>query len=165
MSSKLTTLNLTQAKRKIMDLIARRDHTEKELRKKLSLRCESDTVEQAIEWAKEQNWLAKPEHIQERVVQMLHNKGKGHRLINHKLRELGLKTIATDADLELQKAKKLVKAKWSREDFKNLDYKEKQKLTAKIVRFLVSRGFDSSVISKVLKKDLTDKDLNYDEEF
>lgn len=154
-----------QAKRKIMDLVARRDHTEKELRKKLSLRCELDVVEQAIQWAKEQNWLAKPEFIQERVVQQLHNKGKGHRAINRKLQELGLSSVTSEPKVELEKAKKLVNAKWNLEDIMtNLEYSEKQKLTAKIARFLINRGFDAEIVSKVISK-VIKKDLNYDEEF
>ena len=61
----LPQLSLSDAKKKIMDFVARRDHSEKELRKKLSLRCEPKIVDQAIEWAKEQNWLAQPEVLSE----------------------------------------------------------------------------------------------------
>lgn len=163
-SSKPKDLSLTQAKRKIMDLVARRDHTETELRKKLSLRCELTIIEQAIQWAKDQNWLAKPELIQERVVQHLHNKGKGQRVINHKLRELGLEAVKTDPNLELSKAIKLVTTKWKIENLVDLEYSERQKLTGKIIRFLSSRGFDSSVTSKIISK-VFKKDLSYDEEF
>lgn len=138
-----------------MDLVARRDHTEKELRKKLSLRCEPEIIDQAIEWAKEQNWLAAPEQLQERFVQQLHQKGKGLRVINHKLRELGLQTIANDSELEFEKAQKLIQSKkFKNPEDQDLSFEEKQKLKAKIARFLSSRGFDSSIIAKIINEEL-----------
>lgn len=46
-----------------MDLVAKRDHSENELRKKLANCCEPETLEHLIQWAHEQNWLVSPEKL------------------------------------------------------------------------------------------------------
>lgn len=160
-------LSLSEAKKKLMDFVARRDHTEKELRKKLSLRCEPEVVEQTIAWAKTQNWLSSPEKLKTQFAEQLSRRGKGIRKINQKLKELGLESVKTDKDLEIEKAKKLVLAKWSAKDFKGLDFKESQKLKAKIMRYLASRGYESDVISLILKTEFkySSEEEIYDEEF
>lgn len=152
--------------------MAKRDHTEKELRKKLLLRCDPEIVEQTMVWAKEQNWLSAPEKLKTQFAEQLSRRGKGVRKINQKLKELGLESIKSDKDNELIKAKKLVNAKWSAVDFKGLDFKESQKLKAKIMRYLVTRGYESDVVSSILKTEFKkssvateDEDVNYDEEF
>lgn len=161
-------LTLSEAKKKLMDLVARRDHTEKELRKKLSLRCEPETVEKTISWAQSQNWLASPEKLKMQFSEQLSRRGKGIRKINQKLKELGLETVKSDADTELEKAKKLVSGKWSTRDFNGLDYKESQKLKAKIMRFLATRGFESNIINTILKSfksSSQNEEEIYDDEF
>lgn len=162
-------LTLSEAKKKLMDLVARRDHTEKELKQKLSLRCEPETVEQVLSWAKTQNWLASPEKLKTQFAEQLNRRGKGIRKINQKLKELGLESVKSDKDTELEKARKLVSTKWSSRDFKGLDYKEAQKLKAKIMRFLITRGFESDVVNLILKTEFkyssTCEEEFYDEEF
>ena len=113
---------LADAKRKIMDLVAHRDHSEKELRQKLSLLCEEEIVVQAMAWAKEQNWLAVPEVLKEKFAEQLERRGKGIHHINQKLQQLGLEPIKPDPEQELEKAKKLALTKWSLEDFQDLDH-------------------------------------------
>lgn len=169
---KLPRLSLAQAKKKLMDFVAKRDHTEKELRTKLLLRCDPEIVEQTLIWAKEQNWLSAPEKLKTQFAEQLSRRGKGVRKINQKLKELGLDSVKIDKEDELAKARKLVLGKWSVADFKGLDYKESQKLKAKIMRYLVTRGYESDVVSTILKNefkkssaDLEDEDVNYDEEF
>ena len=148
-----------------MDLVAQRDHSEKELRKKLSSRCETDVVESTMAWAIEQNWLAKPEQLQSEFAQKLNRKGKGIHKINQKLQDLGLNMVKADPEEELAKARKLALTKWSAEDFDGLDLSEKQKLQAKILRFLASRGFEISVINQILKNEFKKSGDLYDEEF
>lgn len=164
-----TPLTLAEAKRKLMDLVARRDHSEKELRKKLALRCEPEVVEQTLSWALEQNWLAAPEKLTQQFAEQLGRRGKGIRKINQKLKELGLAGVKADRETELEKARRLVGAKWSARDFAGLDFKESQKLKAKIMRFLATRGYESDVISSILKNDFkrtsNDEEMNYDDEF
>ena len=163
-----TPMSLAEAKKKLMDYVARRDHSEKELRKKLSARCEPSTVDQVMSWAQEQNWLASPDKLKEQFAAQLGRRGKGIRKINQKLKELGLSSVKAEKETELEKARKLVTAKWSVDDFQNLDFKEMQKLKAKIMRFLAARGYESDVISLILKnefkKSSSDGEFFYDEE-
>ncbi len=165
----LPQLSLSDAKKKIMDFVARRDHSEKELRKKLSLRCEPEVVDQAIEWAKEQNWLAKPEVLSEKFAEQLSRRGKGIRKINQKLKDLGLGAVKADKDAELEKAKRLVLNKWSSEDFRGLSFQESQKLKAKIMRYLIARGYESDVVSNILNNEFKagahENDQSHDEEY
>ncbi len=48
----------------VMDLLSRREHSEKELKQKLKRReFNSEEIEQALDKAKEHRWLAKPDEI------------------------------------------------------------------------------------------------------
>lgn len=161
----LPAFNLSDAKKKIMDLVARRDHSEKEIRKKLALRCQPEIVDQAIEWATQQNWLAAPDVLKEKFAEQLSRRGKGIRRINQKLKELGLASVKADLEKELEKARRLVAGKWTFEDFKGLDFKESQKLKAKIMRYLITRGFESDVVSNILKNEFKAGALSHDEEY
>jgi|GEM_PF-890336 len=162
-------LTLSEAKKKLMDFVARRDHTEKELRKKLSLRCEAGIVNKALHWAQEQKWLVPPDKLKTQFAKQLARRGKGIRKINQKLKELGLEAVKSDKSVELVKAKKLVLAKWSADDFAGLDYKESQKLKARIMRFLITRGYETDIISLILKsefkKSVSTGEDNHDDEF
>ncbi|MFZ3228781.1 MAG: regulatory protein RecX [Pseudobdellovibrio sp.] len=158
-------MTLSDAKKKIMDYVANRDHSEKELRQKLNTFCEADLIDLALIWAKEQNWLATPDALKDKYADQLHSRGKGILSINQKLIEKGLPTVKSDFETEIAKACKLVFAKWSANDFNGLDLKETQKLKQKIMRFLISRGFETEVIEQILKNELNAKGLSYDEEF
>lgn len=161
----LASLSLSEAKKKIMDLVAGRDHSEKELRKKLSSRCDQEIIDQAMAWANEQNWLASPDDLKEKIADQLNRRGKGVHKINEKLEGLGLEPIKADPDSEIEKAKKLALQKWSPEDFQGLASTESQKLKAKVTRYLASRGFDSDVVSTILKEELKAGAISYDEEY
>lgn len=129
----------------ILNLIAVRDHSEHELRQKLHLREFTDEeIEAALEKARHQNWMADPSSLAKRWSEQLHSKNKGLDFINASLSEKGLPSVARDEALELEKAMKLVKNKYS--DLSRLSQEEK----AKAARFLASRGFDSSTVRKVI---------------
>lgn len=168
------------AKKKVMDLVALRDHSEKELRtklrtyfkrnllyrKKLALQQgreftedteENQTeiaaaIEGAIEFAKDNRWLGEPEILSEKMAKILHRKNKGISYINNYLKEKGLPPITSDRDLELEKALALVKNKYS--DFSELSFEEKRKEQARVARFLAARGFDSEIVRKVIYEKL-----------
>ncbi len=131
-----------------MDLLSRREHSEKELRQKLRKReFSDDEIQTALEKAKEGRWLGAPHEIAERFAEQLHRKNKGIHFINATLAEKGLPSVTRDESLELEKAKSLVKTKYAGFN----DYTRDEK--AKVARFLTSRGFDSSTIRKVLKNE------------
>lgn len=162
-------LTPAEAKKKLMDFVARRDHSEKELRQKLTLRCEPDVVESTIQWAREQNWLASPDKLRQQFAEQLSRRGKGIRKINQKLKDLGLESVSADRETEIEKARQLATAKWSASDFRGLDFKESQKLKARIMRYLITRGYESDVVSQILKTEFkstpNNEDMNYDDEF
>lgn len=159
-------LTLTQAKDKVMDLIASRDHTLKEIEKKMKLRCEHETLKQLLEWVSVQSWLPSEEALQEQFVRALGRRKKGQNYINQKLKEVGLKTVKILPEIELEKALELLKIKWDPTEFAGLQFKELQKQKAKVIRFLAGRGFDLSTASQAYKNYFkTGKVDNYDEEY
>jgi regulatory protein len=122
-----------------MDHLARRDHSELELRKKLSRKYGEDEIEQAIAHCREHNWLASPESLSERATNALHRRQKGILYIQRYLRAKGLPAPAADPAVELEKARTLVQRRFGRRDQRE-----------KAHRFLKSRGFEDDVIRKVL---------------
>ena len=168
------------AKRKVMDLVATRDHSEKELRTKLRTYFRrnilyrkrlaqkhgkeytedtpenqaeiTEAIDLAIEFARDHKWLGDPEVLAGKMAGMLHRKNKGISYINNYLKGKGLPPITGDRDLELEKALALVKNKFS--DFSKLPFGEKRKEQARVARFLASRGFDSEIVRKVIYEKL-----------
>ncbi|MCE3009821.1 MAG: recombination regulator RecX [Proteobacteria bacterium] len=136
------------ARNKMMDYLARRDHSEKELRQKLRERFPQEEIDQAIEFGKEKGWIPTDTEsamkLSEKSAEFLHRRGKGIRYINAKLYERGLPPISSETEDELEKAQSLVKTK-----FPHLDLKDK-KAQGKVGRFLVSRGFDLDIVRKVI---------------
>ncbi len=157
---------LKEAQRKIMDMLATRDHSEKEIRKKLNLRFEAETTDLALEWARTQNWLPSEEKVQTMVIQSLGRRKKGQNAINKKLQEMGLAKVRIEPEIELEKALEAIETKFKKNLFVGLDFKSSMKEKARVLRFLIGRGFDGSTAQKTLntyfkKAGSTD----YDEEF
>lgn len=130
----------TQATQKIMDYLARRDHSVKELREKLSEKFSREEVEAALKCAEENQWIPDPSELSSKVAQRMHEKKKGFQLIQLYLAEKGLPPIERDEELELQKAEALI----SQPSCKKWPYEKK-------FRKLNSRGFDHETIELVLK--------------
>jgi regulatory protein len=140
-----------RARKKMMDLLARRDHSERELRKKLKEKIDdSESIEAALEYGKEQGWIPEDEdsrtRLAERMAEMLHKKLKGIHYINHYLAEKGLPELPADESRELEKARQLIETKFSNDD------EWDSQMSAKAGRFLASRGFEMSVIRQVVFK-------------
>lgn len=142
---------LAQAKRKIIDLMARRDHSAKEIRDKLKRRTEPDVLEQAMAWAYEQNWIPSEEKLQEQVVRALGYQKKGQNAINLKLKKLGLKPVRLDPETEYENAVRALESKFKSDILKGLDFKSFQKEKARVMRFLLGKGFNTSTIQKAVK--------------
>ncbi|WP_374031932.1 regulatory protein RecX [Bdellovibrio bacteriovorus] len=141
------------AKKKVMDMIARRDHSEKELRTKLREKFSDeedvgDIIDEAIEFAKDNRWLGDPVDLAHRLADMLHRRNKGIYYINNYLKEKGLPAVETDRALELEKALAIVKNKYDEDH--NFSREEK----ARVGRLLASRGFDSETVRKVIYEKL-----------
>ena len=140
--------NSSSCRTKLMDYLARRDHSELELRKKLARDFTPQEIEQAIADAREEKWLAPPLEQSERVAQMLHNKGKGHFYIIHYLRKKGLPEIPRDPQLETRKAFAIIESRFPAEGAYTMSEKQA------IARHLNSRGFDEETIRRIIYEEL-----------
>jgi regulatory protein len=133
------------AQNAVMDLISRREYSEAEIRQRLKTKdFTSEEIEAALDKAKAKQWLGKPEEMAQTLATQLHKKNKGIEFINYTLTQKGLPSVSRDENLELEKALSLVKTKYSQ--FEKFSREEK----VKVMRFLASRGFDSSTIEKVI---------------
>lgn len=144
------------ARNKMMDYLAQRDHSEKEIRKKLASFFNKEDIDLAVQFGKENGWLPNsPEDLQrlsKKYSSTLSRKKKGIKYIQSKLKEIGLPEVEFDPQLELEKALILVKNKYSfNASLFNDCFEEKQKWRGKVVRFLQSRGFEIETIKKALE--------------
>ena len=138
------------ARNTMMDLLARRDHSELELRQKLREREFSDeSIEAALQYAKDFGWLLEPTILAEKFSQSLHKKKRGIQKINQVLRRKGLPSVKMVEETELQKALEHLQHKIHFETA--MEFEQKQKLKAKAYRLLQNRGFTPSLISKAWK--------------
>jgi len=145
----ITEQELLDAKKRVMDILAQREHSEKELRQKLQDKFAStEVVEAAVRFAHDNHWLEDEAELSLRTAETLHRKNKGIEYINNYLREKGLPEIAADESLELEKALALVKEKYT----ENHAFTEEEK--AKMGRLLLSRGFDNDLVRKVIYEKL-----------
>ena len=132
------------ARDKIMDYLARRMHSELELRQKLSEHYTPADVDNAVQYAYDNNWMLPPEEISERVKIELERKNKGANFINRYLREKGLPAVSPDTDDEIQRARKLAASCSGHAP--PFEFTEQKK----IFRYLQNRGFADEIIRKVI---------------
>lgn len=153
LESPIEDVEYERLRRKAYDSLTRhlgaRDHSEKELRKKLGVRYPSDIVERTIQIAKTNNWLAEPEIMANRLAERLLEKGKGSAYILRELEKKGLPSIRIESDREAQTARESAERKFG--DLSTLSFDQKPK----VMRFLVSRGFGYDIVQQVLFKKST----------
>ncbi len=142
--------------RKMMDLLARRNYSEAELRARLARGgYHEDDIENAISLAREKNWLPSAEDLATEVAENLKRKNKGQRYINEFLEARGLPPVQKNEDEELEQGLSLVRAKVLPKlaNDPSLGYEE---VKAKVVRFLASRGYgdaeDESSLERFAEK-------------
>ncbi len=121
-----------------------RDHSEKELRIKLSQKYPENIAEEMVALAYENNWMANPQELAQRTAERLMEKGKGPRYITNYLSERGLPEVSIDREEALKLAREVAEMKFG--DLKELNYDERPK----VQRFLQGRGFSHGVISTVI---------------
>lgn len=140
--------NLAQVMDQLVRLLARRDHSECELKQKLTKFFAHELVDKAIHMAHSHRWLADENELAQRVAKTLSEKKKGQNYIRHYLRRKGLPAVEMDAEMELEKAHQLLTQKFGSEELSRwgLDLKTKQKA----YRFLMNRGFEDHTIRKAL---------------
>lgn len=121
---------------KLADYLARRDHSEKELKEKLQKKSfNEDSIEWVISQASAKGWLKSPKELTQQIFLELNKKNKGILYINNQLQKKGLPSIPIDEDVEHSKAIELLSHKF--ENFPNL----KEKDLEKACRHLQAKGF------------------------
>lgn len=130
---------------KIVDYLSVRDHSENEIRNKLTLKeFEHEEIEEAIDLAQEQGFIQEPSTLSETVSDQLNRKHKGILYINQYLQSKGLPCVLADWELEFQKAKELIFKRFS----KNPPYTIEEKQD--IYRYLTNRGYADQTIDNVI---------------
>ncbi len=134
---------------KLIRYVTTRDHSVKELRDKLGKHFSLEQVEQAIEHADKHGFLIPPKELSWKVASRLNSKYKGGRYINQYLSTKGLPEVKIEEDLELSKARELVKRKFSKSE-SNLN----EWSIHKIFRFLYSQGYDRNIARRIAHEEL-----------
>ncbi len=139
------------AREKIVQYLAIRDHSVLELQQKMmQKKYTSKEIQEGIAWAMEKNLIAEPSKVSEMMSSGLHRKNKGILYINQYLEAKGLPPIAADWDLEVEKAERFCK-----KQFANPPYTFEQKQD--IYRVLSRRGFVDQTIQQVSNGKNSDK--------
>ncbi len=141
--------NMTTKKKsaleKIVDYLSVRDHSEKEIRNKLtSKQFEAEDIDEGIEIAQEQGLIMEPTKLAENVSEQLNRKHKGILYINQYLESKGLPCIHPNWNLEVEKAKELTLKRLN----KNPPYTIEEKQD--IYRYLTNRGYADQTINTVI---------------
>ena len=148
-----------RAKLRAMNLLQKKDYTEKQLRDKLSDGMyPQECIDTAVEYVKSFRYVDDERYAgdyityhmsmrsKNRIVMDLMNKGISKEIILQKMDEL---YCECEDDIEISQIKQLlIKKKY---DAQTIDHKEKQKLIA----FLMRRGYDISMIKKAMDSGIT----------
>ena len=127
---------------KMMDLLARRDHSEKELIEKLKDRYPLEEIRKIIFEMKSRGWILTEKELSQKVCENLNRKNKSHLFIKKNLEKKGLPAPPMDQFMEEQKAQKILHNHSNR-----IGYKDKNKKAL----LLKNRGFDNQTILKILR--------------
>lgn len=141
-----------RALNKTADILARRDHSEKELREKLSRFFPPDLIETVVSEARERRWLAPPEELARSAARSWGRTQKSAQYIREQLKKRGLPEVAFDAEDELAKMKTLLRRKFRFTDPETMNLNDEDRLKAR--RLLKSRGFTDDLIRKVIQDEL-----------
>lgn len=152
----------------LMDYLARREHSQHELRTKILKRLGSVAeveIEEALGSLADEG-LQSDERFTESLCRQRINKGYGPNFLQQLAREKGInKDQLSDALTTLAPdwfdcAQETLRKKFTKPIDSSLDYAERRKELQKRMRFLSYRGYPSSVISAVVA---AEEDVNEDD--
>ncbi len=129
---------------KIKTYLAYRAHSEHELKRKLIKNFNNSEIEKAIQVARENKWIPEPEELASRLADELHKKNKGWLFIQAALKKKQLPPVQKQEEREEEKCQWWVKKK-----FGKIQHSSQEEIN-KIYRFLSYRGFEESIIKKVV---------------
>lgn len=133
-----------KALNKILLLLARRDHSEKELRSKIKDQFPPEAINTAIEEAKNKSWIKPPQFLSIEVAKQLMSRNKGELYIQNYLRRKGLPPVTIREEEEKQRGLDLLNLKFP--GWSSFTLQDKQKPA----RFLQNRGFTVGTIKSLL---------------
>ena len=141
----------TSVRNKAMDLLARREHSEHELRQKLKLReFDNDEITAAIDSLQRDNLLS-DERFTESYVSQRFNAGFGPLKIRYELRQKGISESLTDEFLEAYADRwdRLMQQQRVRKYGEAIpaDYNQRMKQA----RFLQNRGFSPESVMRLFR--------------
>lgn len=131
---------------KLTVYLSQRTHSEYELKCKLIKTFNEEAVDKAILLAKEKKWLSDPEDIALQLSEELHRKKKGWLFIQAALKKKGLPSVQKKEEREEEKCRW-----WLEKKFSHLQNPSAVNLQ-KMYRFLSYRGFEESLIKKMVYK-------------
>ncbi len=134
-----------------MDFLARREHTEQELRRKLNARNDDgEAVDEVIEQLKAEH-LQSDERFAEAYVNHRFNAGVGPRKIRHELRQKGIDELLADSYIEplADEWEEMMHQQRARKFGETLpaDYNARMKQA----RFLQNRGFSPESVMRLFR--------------
>lgn len=124
--------------------MARRDHSEKELKTKLSRYYDKSSIEAALERARSHGYLRPPEELSEKAVRALLRRKKSAGYIRQFLKTRGLPASEIAEEAETNNARAYLERRFGAA--RDLVYDEKKKAALA----LKARGFSTTVIKAVL---------------
>ena len=141
----------TSIRKKAMDLLARREHSEQELRQKLHSReYAADTIDQVLQELKSDRLLS-DERFTEAYVNHRFNAGVGPLKIRYELRQKGISDLLVDEFLEL------LSDRWDQLMVQQRERKYGKTIPAgyaermKQARFLQNRGFSPESVMRLFR--------------
>ncbi|MEQ8289012.1 MAG: regulatory protein RecX [Gammaproteobacteria bacterium] len=137
---------------KACDFLARREHSRRELRQKLSRNCKDDELIEELLDKLSAEGLQSDARFAESFVQQRYNKGQGPLKIKQELNQRGIDTGLIADCLNADQLDWLALAEQTRVKKFGSDVPRDYQNKAKQSRFLYSRGFTSEQISLVLKE-------------
>jgi regulatory protein len=144
-------LTFDKLKDKAMRLLARRDHSERELKSKLKQRgrFSDEDFGRVLEWLKDLGYMGDEQDLAGRWIKQWRSEGRGRMWITGKLRTKGLKApdLRDDEDEETA-ARTFIDKKLRGKSLSSLSFDEKAKLS----RSLISRGFSTSIVATVISR-------------
>ncbi|MDE0092012.1 MAG: hypothetical protein OXN83_01855 [Oligoflexia bacterium] len=134
-----------QALKKIAQYLSLRSHSEKELKQKLSKKFSTAIIEEALNRARQKNWLEKPSELSQKAIEQLHQKNKSWEYIQAYFKKKELPLPAYNKEKELEKARKLLKKQIQSQSLSHTN-------PLKLKQFLANRSFETDIIDTALEE-------------
>ncbi len=131
---------------KVMDYLAKRDHSIRELVQKMKTRFATEEIRDAIEYAIRHGWIPEPDALAKKVAAQLKQKNRGILYVNKYLHKKGLPKVIVEKESELESARVLAERKIR----SGPPYTFEQKKV--IYRFLANKGFTDDVCKTVMNE-------------